>query len=74
MDVAEFWATVEDVRRGVAEEPRADEAIADRLVARLVARGTQPTLAFHRQFSRARGALARWDVWGAAYLLLRDRP
>jgi hypothetical protein len=72
VDVEEFWAMVEDARRGVSDlAARADETIAAQLVARLAAGGPETVLAFHEQFSKAYGSLYRWDVWAAAYLIGR---
>jgi hypothetical protein len=70
MDADDFWALVESARTDAGE--RTDdggEAVAAALVSRLAALPPQRILDFQQQLDQARGALDRWDVWAAAYLI-----
>jgi hypothetical protein len=66
----EFWALIESARAEVVE--RAGDhgkALADVLRLRLVAMPRSEILDFYGRLSEATSAVARWDVWAAAYLI-----
>lgn len=70
MDVGEFWALVESA--GADVDRRTDdggEAVAAALVTRLAATPLAGILEFQELFDQLHGALYRWDVWAAAYLI-----
>jgi len=67
MDETDFWQLIDEARDGAHGDP-VDQA--DLLVDRLTQRDPEDVLDFARLFeSRLRRAY-RWDLWGAAYLLL----
>ncbi|MGW2543028.1 DUF4240 domain-containing protein [Kitasatospora sp. NPDC001574] len=65
MPLDAFWAIVETAAaRASAERP-----FAGRLAALLASRPRPEIAAFERRFGELHGALYRWDVWGAAYVI-----
>ncbi|HET8658192.1 MAG TPA: DUF4240 domain-containing protein [Micromonosporaceae bacterium] len=70
MDADEFWTVVESARGSVDQlEDEGGELVAEALASRLAATSPQAILEFEAQFRKAHGALYRWDVWAAAYLI-----
>jgi hypothetical protein len=65
MDTEEFWDIVETARSRTTQEHPCDEALVD-LLAR---RSLQEILDYEERFDAMSGALNRWDVWAAAYLI-----
>ncbi|HSR42600.1 MAG TPA: DUF4240 domain-containing protein [Longimicrobiales bacterium] len=61
----DFWALIEETRPADGDPSRH----ADALTERLVDRGVDDVRAFGARFHGAMGALYRWDLWGAAYLV-----
>ncbi|WP_433537835.1 DUF4240 domain-containing protein [Micromonospora sp. CA-249363] len=70
MDGDEFWALVESAGADVGSRTDDDgEALAAALVRRLAATSPESILEFEELFDQLQGALYRWDVWAAAYLI-----
>ncbi|MET7880071.1 DUF4240 domain-containing protein [Micromonospora sp. DT68] len=70
MNVDEFWAVVETAGEGLdGRTGDAGEAVAAALVTRLAATSPERILEFQDLFDQLHGALYRWDVWAAAYLI-----
>ncbi|HZN16589.1 MAG TPA: DUF4240 domain-containing protein [Micromonosporaceae bacterium] len=70
MDADELWTIIESARGSVDQLDDEDgEQVAEALTTRLAATSLETILEFEAQFSQARDALYRWDVWAAAYLI-----
>ena len=67
MDETEFWELVDTTREAVEGDP---EDHADLLVERLVQRDPDVVLDFARHFEARYNRAYRWDLWGAAWVLL----
>lgn len=67
MDETEFWELVDTTREAVEGDP---EDHADLLVERLVQRDPDVVLDFSRHFEARYNRAYRWDLWGAAWVLL----
>ncbi|HCA85537.1 MAG TPA: polymerase [Streptomyces sp.] len=67
MDETEFWAIVDSSREAAEGDP---EEQADALVDRLVLLDPDSVVDFARHFESRLGRSYRWDLWGAARLLL----
>jgi hypothetical protein len=66
----EFWEMIESARANEQADD-AGNAIAAALVDRLTATSPESVLDFHDCYNRTSGALYRWDIWAAAYLIGR---
>ncbi|MYW68313.1 DUF4240 domain-containing protein [Streptomyces sp. SID8379] len=66
MDIDTFWNVIEAAR---AEAAQANEPFDEVLVRQLVDRPQQEILEYAERFDEVHGALYRWDVWAAAYLI-----
>jgi len=67
MDETEFWELIDRARDGAEGDP---EEQADLLVARLLERDPESVLDFSRHFESRYNRAYRWDLWGAAWVLL----
>ncbi|GAX50826.1 DUF4240 domain-containing protein [Streptomyces olivochromogenes] len=67
MDETEFWELVDTTREAVEGDP---EDHADLLVERLVQLDPDAVLDFARHFEARYNRAYRWDLWGAAWVLL----
>ncbi|WP_327320681.1 DUF4240 domain-containing protein [Streptomyces sp. NBC_01235] len=67
MDETEFWELVDASREAAEGDP---EEQADLLVERLVRLDPESVLDFARHFESRYNRAYRWDLWGAAWLLL----
>ncbi|MET8290717.1 DUF4240 domain-containing protein [Streptomyces sp. NPDC048448] len=67
MDETEFWELVDTTREAVEGDP---EDHADLIVERLVQRDPDVVLDFARHFEARYNRAYRWDLWGAAWVLL----
>jgi hypothetical protein len=67
MDETEFWELVDTTREAAGGDP---EEHADLLVERLVRLDPEAVLDFARHFEARYNRAYRWDLWGAAWLLL----
>ncbi|MFE9094385.1 DUF4240 domain-containing protein [Streptomyces sp. NPDC007264] len=67
MDETEFWELVDASRRAAGGDP--DEQ-ADQLVERLAQLDPDAILDFARHFEARYNRAYRWDLWGAAWVLL----
>lgn len=67
MDETEFWELI-DATRGAAEGDPEEQA--DLLVERLLAFDPERVLDFARHFESRYHRAYRWDLWGAAWVLL----
>ncbi|MFI8187854.1 DUF4240 domain-containing protein [Streptomyces sp. NPDC085946] len=67
MDETEFWELVDDTREAAEGDP---EEQADLLVARLLEKDPESVLDFARHFEVRYNRAYRWDLWGAAWVLL----
>ncbi|MEQ8144233.1 DUF4240 domain-containing protein [Streptomyces sp. OP7] len=67
MDETEFWELVDVAREDAEGDP---EEQADLLVERLVLRDPEAVLDFARHFEARYHRAYRWDLWGAAWVLL----
>ena len=67
MDETDFWQLIDDTREGAQGDPVEQ---ADLLVERLVERTPDEVIDFARLFEARLARAWRWDVWGAADLLL----
>ncbi|MFD8237087.1 DUF4240 domain-containing protein [Streptomyces sp. NPDC059696] len=67
MDETEFWELVDDAREAAEGDP---EEQADLLVDRLAQLDPDSVLDFARHFESRYNRAYRWDLWGAAWVLL----
>ncbi|MBX9363836.1 DUF4240 domain-containing protein [Streptomyces sp. WAC04114] len=67
MDETEFWELVDDAREASEGDP---EEQADLLVDRLAQLDPDSVLDFARHFESRYNRAYRWDLWGAAWVLL----
>ncbi|WP_031084561.1 DUF4240 domain-containing protein [Streptomyces sp. NRRL WC-3549] len=67
MDETEFWEIIDSTREAAEGDP---EDHADVLVERLVQLDPESVLDFARHFEARYNRAYRWDVWGAAAVLL----
>ncbi|MFD5079297.1 DUF4240 domain-containing protein [Streptomyces sp. NPDC058371] len=67
MDETEFWELVDATREGAEGDP---EEQADLLVERLLQQDPDSVLDFARHFEARYNRAYRWDLWGAAWILL----
>lgn len=67
MDETEFWELVDASREAAEGDP---EEQADLLVERLLGLDPESVLDFARHFESRYNRAYRWDLWGAAWLLL----
>ncbi|EFE69933.1 conserved hypothetical protein [Streptomyces viridosporus ATCC 14672] len=67
MDETEFWELVDTAREEAGGDP---EEQADLLVEQLVRRDPEAVLDFARHFESRYHRAYRWDLWGAAWVLL----
>ncbi|MCW7946720.1 polymerase [Streptomyces hygroscopicus] len=67
MDETEFWELVDESREAAEGDP--DEQ-ADQLVERLLRLDPESVLDFARHFESRYNRAYRWDLWGAAWVLL----
>ncbi|MFG2309601.1 DUF4240 domain-containing protein [Streptomyces sp. NPDC048566] len=67
MDETEFWQLVDSTREAAEGDP---EEQADLLVERLVRLDPDAVLDFARHFESRYNRAYRWDLWGAAWVLL----
>ncbi|MFE9907545.1 DUF4240 domain-containing protein [Streptomyces clavifer] len=67
MDETEFWEIIDDTREAAEGDP---EDHADLLVERLVRLDPDSVLDFARHFEARYNRAYRWDLWGAAAVLL----
>ncbi|WP_328458470.1 DUF4240 domain-containing protein [Streptomyces sp. NBC_00386] len=67
MDETEFWQLVDTTRETAEGDP---EEQADLLVERLVQLDPDSVLDFSRHFESRYNRAYRWDLWGAAWVLL----
>ncbi|MFD0371092.1 DUF4240 domain-containing protein [Streptomyces sp. NPDC127114] len=65
MDMDEFWDVIETARSAAT----ADRPFAQALVDELAGLPKSEILSYQERFDEARGAVYRWDVWAAAYLI-----
>ncbi|MGX2996017.1 DUF4240 domain-containing protein [Streptomyces sp. JNUCC 64] len=65
MDINEFWDVVGTARSAVT----GDTSFADALVDELATRSPDEILGYQERFEELHGAVYRWDVWAAAYLI-----
>lgn len=68
MEIDVFWAIIESARSSAAR-PSAGRPFDAILTDILAARPLQDILEFYARFDELHGALYRWDVWAAAYLI-----
>lgn len=67
MDETEFWEIIDSTRAAAEGDP---EDHADLLVERLLQSDPDSVLDFARHFEARYNRSYRWDLWGAAYVLL----
>ncbi|MFF5854268.1 DUF4240 domain-containing protein [Streptomyces sp. NPDC012751] len=67
MDETEFWELIDATREAAGGDP---EEQADALVDRLLRLDPELVLDFARHFEARYNRAYRWDLWGAAWLLL----
>ncbi|KOV90539.1 DUF4240 domain-containing protein [Streptomyces sp. NRRL B-3648] len=67
MDETEFWELIDSTREAAEGDP---EEQADLLVDRLLRLDPELVLDFARHFEARYNRAYRWDLWGAAWLLL----
>ncbi|WP_225827115.1 DUF4240 domain-containing protein [Streptomyces naphthomycinicus] len=70
MNIDEFWTVIETARADAAStfgDP--GQAFASALVERLAATSKQTILEYQQCFDQLHGAIYRWDVWAAGYLI-----
>ncbi|MCX4825787.1 DUF4240 domain-containing protein [Streptomyces sp. NBC_01142] len=65
MPLDDFWQLIDAARMEVTK----DWPFADALADLLAARSRREIVAYERTFTEVQGALYRWDVWAAAYLI-----
>jgi hypothetical protein len=66
MEIDDFWALIDESRRGCADDP--DEQ-AWSLAELLEARPPEEVAAFRRLYDQQLARAARWDLWGAGYVI-----
>ncbi|MEU0689576.1 DUF4240 domain-containing protein [Streptomyces uncialis] len=66
MDTDTFWAVIEIAR---SEADDTDRPLDEVLTDHLARRAPDEIVAYAARFDAAEGALYRWDVWGAAFLI-----
>ncbi|MFI9323516.1 DUF4240 domain-containing protein [Kitasatospora aureofaciens] len=67
MDIDGFWNVIE-AARAESRSPHG-EAFAEALVNQLAGLSQEEILAYQERFDEVHGAVYRWDVWAAAYLI-----
>jgi hypothetical protein len=70
MNIDEFWTVIEAARTDAASasgDP--GQAFASALVERLTATSKQTILEYQQCFDKLHGAIYRWDMWAAGYLI-----
>ncbi|MER7582307.1 DUF4240 domain-containing protein [Kitasatospora sp. NPDC097691] len=70
MNIDDFWTVIEAARTDAASasgDP--GQAFASALVDRLAATSKQMILEYQQCFDQLHGAIYRWDVWAAGYLI-----
>lgn len=67
MDETEFWEIIDTARRAADSDP---EEQADLVVERLTGLDPDSVLDFARHFEARVNRAFRWDLWGAAFVLL----
>ncbi len=67
MDETEFWSLIDDTRQAAEGDP---EDQADLLIERLTQLDPDSVLYFARHFEARYNRAYRWDLWGAAWVLL----
>lgn len=70
MDITEFWAIIDAARLTATSQPGDPcEAAVTALTDRLATTSNQTILEYQECFEELHGAIYRWDVWAAAYLI-----
>ncbi|MER7770976.1 DUF4240 domain-containing protein [Kitasatospora sp. NPDC096140] len=70
MNLDEFWAVIEGARTDAAPAPGdPGQAFTSALVERLAAMSKQTILEYQQCFDQLHGAIHRWDLWAAGYLI-----
>lgn len=67
MDETEFWELIDSTREAAGPDP---DDQADALVERLLGLDPESVLDFSRHFEARYNRAYRWDLWGAAWVLL----
>ncbi|MFJ4833613.1 DUF4240 domain-containing protein [Streptomyces sp. NPDC088747] len=70
MNIDDFWTVIETARTDAASasgDP--GQAFASALVERLAATSKQTILEYQQCFDQLHGAIYRWDIWAAGYLI-----
>lgn len=67
MDETEFWELIDGTREATGSDP---DDQADALVERLLGLDPESVLDFSRHFEARYNRAYRWDLWGAAWVLL----
>ncbi|MET8100807.1 DUF4240 domain-containing protein [Streptomyces sp. NPDC005236] len=65
MDTSEFWTVIDAARSATTTDKPFAEAVTDHLATR----AKEDILGYQERFDEASGAVNRWDVWAAAYLI-----
>ncbi|MFE1381921.1 DUF4240 domain-containing protein [Streptomyces sp. NPDC058740] len=65
MDMHEFWGVIEAARLAAT----ADKPFAQALTDELATRTQSGILGYQERFDEVHGAVCRWDMWAAAYLI-----
>ncbi|WP_217573985.1 DUF4240 domain-containing protein [Streptomyces sp. GbtcB7] len=66
MNIDTFWDVIESARSAAAEAGKPFDEV---LVGQLATRPPREILEYAERFDELHGALYRWDVWAAAYLI-----
>ncbi|MFF4955456.1 DUF4240 domain-containing protein [Streptomyces chattanoogensis] len=70
MNIDEFWTVIETARTDAASASgNQGQAFASALVEQLAATSKQTILEYQQCFDQLHGAIYRWDVWAAGYLI-----
>jgi hypothetical protein len=71
MNIDDFWTVIEAARTDAASAAEEDpgQAFASALVERLAATSKQTILEYQQCFDQLHGAIYRWDMWAAGYLI-----
>ncbi|MEV7597276.1 DUF4240 domain-containing protein [Kitasatospora sp. NPDC089797] len=71
MNMDDFWTVIEAARTDAASAAEEDpgQAFASALVERLAATSKQTILEYQQCFDQLHGAIYRWDMWAAGYLI-----
>ncbi|MFJ2774799.1 DUF4240 domain-containing protein [Streptomyces sp. NPDC087300] len=70
MNIDEFWTVIETARTDAASASgNPSQAFASALVERLAATSKQTILEYQQCFDQLHGAIYRWDIWAAGYLI-----